>query len=191
MIADNSKLSVFQKGLALVYSVVLLLACFLIVNEAWITFKTLRQPAAQAFYIDVMPFALAALWLVPVLLMLSYILLGRGLPILPQVNLDKLLKAALPCLLLVLASRFAVGVFLGEYLPAKGFIYCDKLSRTAAFSGQIWINQQAYCHDESYLVNREILDWFDEQQATGAKPSRDEVTAQIELLIKQYKQRYQ
>jgi hypothetical protein len=110
---------------------------------------------------------------------------------LPQLNLDKLLKAAVPCLLLVLASRFAVGFFLGEYLPAKGFIYCDKLSRTAAFSGQIWVSQQAYCHDESYLVNREVLEWFDEQQAAGATPTKEAVTTQIELLITQYRQRYQ
>lgn len=191
MAADNSELSGLQKGLAFMYSLVLLLVSLLITNEAWSVLKLLQQAEQQFFYIEIMPFVIAALWLVPVMLMLSYILLTRALPVLPQLNVDKLLKVALPCLLLLLAFRVAIGFYLGDYLPSKGFIYCDKLSRTAAFSGQIWVSQQAYCLDESYLVNIEVLDWFDEQQAAGAKPSSDEVTAQIELLIAQYKQRYQ
>jgi len=191
MAADNSELSGLQKGLAFMYSLVLLLVSLLITNEAWSVLKLLQQAEQQFFYIEIMPFAIAALWLVPVMLMLSYILLTRALPVLPQLNVDKLLKVALPCLLLLLAFRVAIGFYLGDYLPSKGFTYCDKLSRTAAFSGQIWVSQQAYCLDESYLANSEVLDWFDAQQAAGAKPSVEEVTAQIELLITQYKQRYQ
>ena len=191
MAVDSAELSELQKGLAFIYSLLLLLVSLLITNEAWSVLKLLQQAEKQSFYIDIMPFAVAALWLVPVMLMLSYILLTRALPVLPQLNLDKLLKAALPCLLLLLASRVAIGFYLGDYLPSKGFIYCDKLSRTAAFSGQIWVSQQAYCHDESYLVNAEVLEWFDAQQAAGAKLSSDEVTAQIELLIAEHKQRYQ
>ncbi|MDP5142664.1 hypothetical protein ORJ00_07935 [Rheinheimera baltica] len=191
MAVDNSELSGLQKGLAFIYSLVLLVANLLIANEAWSALKLLQQTEQRFFYMDIMPFALAALWLVPVMLMLSYILLTRALSVLPQLNVDKLLKAALPCLLLLLVSRVAIGFYLGDYLPSKGFIYCDKLSRTAAFSGQIWVSKQAYCHDESYLVNTEVLEWFDEQQSAGTMPSNDEVTAQIELFIAEYKQRYQ
>ncbi len=125
------------------------------------------------------------------LLMLIYIVLRRHFGNLPEQHFALWVKVSLVLLTVAFVLRIVLGFWLPGYVAAHGFTHCSKLENPSPFASQVWVRQPEYCHELSYLVNVEVLDWFDEQQAAGTMPSNDEVTAQIELFIAERKQRYQ
>lgn len=151
----------------------------------------LANPDMQPFYLRVSMMVFPGLIATPIFLMSIYIMLRRHFGHLPEQHFALWVKISLVLLAVAFMVRIALGFWLPDYVAASGFSKCNELANPSPFASQLWVRQPEYCHPLSYLVYGEVLDWFDEQQATGAKPSRDEVAAQIELLIAQYKQRYQ
>ncbi|WP_231702452.1 hypothetical protein [Rheinheimera lutimaris] len=146
---------------------------------------------AQAFYLRVSMMVIPGLIAAPIFLMSIYIMLRRHFGRLPEQHFALWVKVSLVLLAGAFVLRIVLGFWLPGYVAANGFTHCSKLENPSPFASQVWVRQPEYCHELSYLVNGEVLDWFDEQEVAGKRPSVDEVTAQIELLIAQYKQRYQ
>lgn len=182
-------MSLSKKLLAVIYSLLLLLASVAIVVEGLATLQLLSRlnhiDAYPGLYISIMPFGIPSLFIAPVFLLLSYLLLGRVWPALPVVSQKKLLQIALPAVILLVLSRIALAVFLPGYLAAAGFTYCDELTDSSAFSADVWVKHEAYCHPRAHLVKRDMLNWLDEQQAAQRSPTADDVNTQIDLFLAQ------
>jgi hypothetical protein len=180
-----------KKGLAVFLSLVMLA---MTAGYCWMAYDSAEQIIyieQRQLYFRISMYGLPGLFVLPIFLMITYALLARHFSTLPEKHFKLGVKLSLWLLSLGLILRIAFGFMLPSYLHQHGFSYCDELTGAALHANDVWVRNDEYCHPLSYLVYGEVLDWFDEQQATGAKPSRDEVTAQIELLITQYKQRYQ
>lgn len=180
-----------KKGLAVLLSFVMLA---MTAGYAFFATQFLQQLVSLdklEFYIRVSMMVIPGLIATPILLMSIYIMLRRHFGNLPEQHFALWVRTSLVLLALALIIRIVLGFWLPNYVAANGFTQCSKLENPSPFASQVWIRQPQYCHELSYLVNIEVLDWFDAQQASGAKPSVEEVTAQIELFIAEYKQRYQ
>ena len=180
-----------KKGLAVFLSLVLL---GMTVGYCWMAYDSAEQILyieQRQFYFRISMYGLPGLFALPVFLIMIYGALTKHFSTLPEKHFKLGIKLSLWLFGLTLLSRIAFGYVLPGYLQQHGFSYCDNLTGAALQANDVWVRQPEYCHPLSYLVNTEVLDWFDEQQAAGAKPSNDEVIAQIELFISEHKQRYQ
>ncbi|MBU1309249.1 MAG: hypothetical protein KKE30_06930 [Gammaproteobacteria bacterium] len=180
-----------KKGLAVFLSLIMLGAIAVAVFKAVELLSLLVDFDSKPFYFRLPLVALPLLITSPMLLMLIYIMLRRNFGNLPEQHFALWVKISLVLLAVAFAVRIVLGFWLPGYVAAHGFTHCSKLENPSPFASQVWVRQPQYCHELSYLVNVEVLDWFDEQQAAGIMPSNDEVTAQIELFIAERKQRYQ
>ncbi|MDX5405641.1 MAG: hypothetical protein LPK11_01190 [Chromatiaceae bacterium] len=179
-----------KKGLAVFLSFVMLA---MTAGYAFFATQFLQQLVSLnklEFYVRVSMMVIPGLIAAPIFLMSIYIMLRRHFGNLPEQHFALWVRASLVLLALAFVTRIVLGFWLPSYVAANGFTQCSKLENPSPFASQVWVRQPQYCHELSYLVNIEVLDWFDEQQAMGAKPSVAEVTAQIELLIAEHKQRY-
>jgi hypothetical protein len=180
-----------KKGLAVLLSLVLL---GIVAGYCWMAYESIDQLLnieQRQFYFSISMYGLPGLFALPVLLMMIYGALIKHFSTLPEKHFKLGVKLSLWLFALVLFSRIVYGVVLPGYLKQHGYSYCKELTAPALQANDVWVKRIEYCHPLSYLVNGEVLDWFDAQQAAGANPSTDEVIAQIEQLIVQYKQRYQ
>ncbi|WP_445767173.1 hypothetical protein [Rheinheimera sp.] len=180
-----------KKGLAVLLSFVMLA---MTAGYAFFAAEFLHQLTSldkQAFYLRVSMMVIPGLITTPIFLLSIYIMLRRHFGHLPEQHFTLWVKVSLVLLTVAFVLRIVLGFWLPGYVAANGFTHCSKLENPSPFASQVWVRQPQYCHELSYLVNVEVMDWFDEQEAAGAKPSNDEVTAQIELLITLDKQRYQ
>lgn len=180
-----------KKGLAVFLSLIMLGAIAVSVFKAVELIELLSDLGSQPFYFRLPLVALPLLITSPMLLMLIYIALRRNFGHLPEQHFALWVKVSLVLLGVAFTVRIVLGFWLPGFVADHGFMHCSKLENPSPFASQVWVRQPEYCHPLSYLVNLELLDWFDAQQAVGAKPSVDEVTAQTELLIYQRHQRYQ
>ena len=180
-----------KKALAVFLSLIMLGAIAVSVFEALELFALLSDFDSQPFYFRLPLVAFPLLITSPMLIMLIYIVLRRHFGHLPEQHFALWVKVSLVLLAGAFVLRIVLGFWLPGYVAANGFMHCSKLENPSPFASQVWVRQPQYCHELSYLVNVEVLDWFDEQEVAGKRPSVEEVTAQIELLIAQYKQRYQ
>ncbi|GAB58273.1 hypothetical protein [Rheinheimera nanhaiensis] len=180
-----------KKGLAVFLSFVMLA---MTAGYCWMAFDSIEQIMyieQRQFYFRISMYGLPGLFALPIFLMITYALLARHFSTLQEKHFKFGVKLSLWLLGLALLARVAFGFVLPGYLQQHGFSYCAELTGAALHANDVWVSNEEYCHPLSYLVRGDLLDWFDEQQAAGAKPSNDEVIAKIELLIAQYKQRYQ
>ncbi|MDP5188385.1 hypothetical protein [Rheinheimera baltica] len=180
-----------KKGLAIFLSLVMLA---MTAGYAFFAAEFIQQLSSldvQAFYLRLSMMVIPGLIASPIFLLSIYIMLRRHFGHLPERHFALWVKVSLLLLALAFIVRITSGFWLPGYVAAHGFTHCSKLENPSPFASQVWVRQPQYCHELSYLVNVEVLEWFDEQQAAGAKPSNDEVIAQIELLIAEHKQRYQ
>ncbi|MEW5682795.1 MAG: hypothetical protein AB1780_10455 [Pseudomonadota bacterium] len=180
-----------KKGLAVLLSFVMLA---MTAGYAFFATQFLQQLVSlnkSEFYVRVSMMVIPGLIAAPIFLMSIYIMLRRHFGNLPEQHFALWVRTSLVLLALAFMMRIVLGFWLPNYVAANGFTQCSKLENPSPFASQVWVRQPQYCHELSYLVNVEVLEWFDEQQAMGAKPSVEEVTAQIELFIAEHKQRYQ
>ena len=180
-----------KKGLAVFLSLIMLGAVAVSVFKAVELLSLLVDFDSKPFYFRLPLVAFPLLITSPMLIMLVYIVLRRHFGNLPEQHFALWVKVSLVLLAVAFVLRIVLGFWLPGYVAAHGFTHCSKLENPSPFASQLWVRQPEYCHELSYLVNVEVLDWFDEQQALGAKPSVEEVTAQIELFIAERKRRYQ
>ncbi|MEH8017522.1 hypothetical protein MN202_09770 [Rheinheimera muenzenbergensis] len=180
-----------KKALAIFLSIVMLAMTAGYAFFAAEFLQRLSSLDAQAFYLRVSMMVIPGLIATPILLLSIYVMLRRHFGNLPERHFALWVKMSLVLLAVAFAVRIVLGFWLPGYVSENGFTHCSKLENPSPFASQVWVRQPQYCHELSYLVNVEVLEWFDEQQAIGAKPSVEQVTAQIELLIAQRKQRYQ
>ena len=180
-----------KKGLAVFLSFVMLAMTAGYVFFATEFLQQLVSLDKQAFYLRVSMMVIPGLIATPIFLLSIYIMLRRHFGNLPEQHFALWVRASLVLLALAFMMRIVLGFWLPNYVAANGFTQCSKLENPSPFASQVWVRQPQYCHELSYLVNVEVLDWFDAQQAAGVKPSVEEVTAQIELFIAEHKQRYQ
>lgn len=179
-----------KKGLAVLLSFVMLAVT---AGYAFFAAEFLQQLSSldtQAFYLRVSMMVIPGLIATPIFLMSIYIMLRRHFGNLPEQHFTLWVKVSLVLLAVAFVMRIVLGFWLPDYVAANGFTHCSKLENPSPFASQVWVRQPQYCHELSYLVNVEVLDWFDAQQAAGVKPSVEEVTTQIELFIAERKQRY-
>jgi|GEM_PF-2427791 cytosine/uracil/thiamine/allantoin permease len=179
-----------KKALAVFLSLIMLGAIAVSVFKALELFALLNDFDSQPFYFRLPLVAFPLLITSPMLMMLIYIVLRRHFGNLPEQHFALWVKVSLVLLTVAFVLRIVLGFWLPGYVAANGFTHCSKLENPSPFASQVWVRQPQYCHELSYLVNVELLEWFDEQQAAGAKPSNNEVIAQIELFIAEHKQRY-
>lgn len=180
-----------KRALAVFLSLIMLGAIAVSVFKSLELFALLNDFDSQPFYFRLPLVAFPLLITSPMLMMLTYIVLRRHFGNLPEQHFALWVKVSLVLLTVAFVLRIVLGFWLPSYVAANGFTQCSKLENPSPFASQVWVRQSQYCHELSYLVNVEVLDWFDEQQASGAKPSVEEVAAKIELFIAEYKQRYQ
>jgi len=172
-----------KKGLAVLLSFVMLA---MTAGYAFFATEFLQQLVSidkQAFYLRVSMMFIPGLIAAPIFLMSIYIMLRRHFGNLPEQHFTLWVRVSLVLLALAFMMRILLGFWLPSYVAANGFTQCSKLENPSPFASQVWVRQPQYCHELSYLVNVEVLEWFDEQQALGTKPSVEEVTAQIEFFI--------
>lgn len=180
-----------KKALAVFLSLIFIGMFAIGVYDTWRLLTLLRDIDAKPFYFILSLDAVLLLILSPCILMLVYIALRRHFGNLPDQHFELwviMTLVLLPCAVVV---RIGLGFWVANYVAAKGYIPCSELTSTSRSTSKVWVRYPEYCHPESYRVSIEVRDWFDEQEAAGNRPSVEEVTAQIELLITQYKQRYQ
>ncbi|WP_027671816.1 hypothetical protein [Rheinheimera baltica] len=180
-----------KKATAVFLSLIMLGAIAVAVFKSVELLSLLVDFDSQPFYFRLPLVALPLLITSPMLLMLIYIMLRRNFGHLPEQHFALWVKISLVLLAVAFAVRIALGIWLPGYVAAHGFTHCSKLENPSPFASQVWVRQPEYCHELSYLVNVEVLDWFDEQAVADKRPSVEDVTAQIELFIAEYKQRYQ
>ena len=179
-----------KKGLAVFLSLIFLGMFAIGVCGTWELLTLLRDIDSKPFYFILSLDAVLLLILSPCILMLVYIALRRHFGNLPEKHFEFwviMTLVLLPCAVVV---RIGLGFWLPNYVAAKGFEPCRELTSISRSTAKVWVRYQDYCHPESYRVKNEVRDWFDEQEVAGKRPSVEDVTAQIELLIAQYKQRY-
>jgi hypothetical protein len=176
-----------KKALAVFLSIVMLA---MIAGYCWMAYESIDQPLnieQRQFYFSISMYGLPGLFALPVFLMMIYGALIKHFSTLPEKHFKLGVKLSLWLFGLVFLSRIVYGVVLPGYLKQHGYSYCKELTAPALQANDVWVKRVEYCHPLSYLVNGEVLDWLDEQQAAGAKPSTDEVTAHLEKLIAQFK----
>ena len=180
-----------KKGLAVFLSLIFIGMFTIGVYDTWRLLTFLRDIDLTPFYFILSLDGVLLLILSPCILMLMYIVLRRHFGNLPERHFEFwaiMTLVLLPCAVVV---RIGLGLWVTNYVAAKGFTPCSELTSTSRSTAKVWVRYPEYCHPESDAVKIEVRAWLDEQQAAVAKPSNDEVIAQIEQLIAEHKQRYQ